>query len=316
MRDSTSAPTTGSASPDSLDRMNTEPVVELSEVRKRYGDVEALKGVDIAIRRGEVVAVLGPNGAGKTTSISLMLGLAQPTSGAVRVFGLDPGSAQARSRTGAMLQESGLPEQLTVTELVRLFRSYYPTPLLTDRVIQVAGLREVARKRFGELSGGQRQRVYFALAICGDPELLVLDEPTVALDVEGRRLFLDFVGEWARSGRTIVLTTHHMEEAGHLARRIIVLDRGVVLADESPQALRARVPGKRIRIRLGAPLAADALAALPVSGVRREADHLHLLTTDPAGVLGALYARQVAITDVEVAGADLEEAFVQITGRS
>jgi ABC-2 type transport system ATP-binding protein len=295
--------------------MNRQPVVELGEVRKRYGNLEALKGVDVAIGRGEVVAVLGPNGAGKTTSINVMLGLAPPTSGTVRVFGQDPASVQVRSRSGAMLQDSGLPELLTVTELIRLFRSYYPTPLLTDRVIQVAGLKECARKRFGELSGGQRQRVYFALAICGDPELLFLDEPTVALDVEGRHLFLDFVGEWARSGRTIVLTTHYMEEAAQLARRIIVLDRGVVLADESPDALRARVPGKRIQLRLGAPLAADALASLPVSGVQREGDRVHLLTTDPSGVLRALYARQVAITDVEVAGADLEEAFVQITGR-
>jgi ABC-2 type transport system ATP-binding protein len=295
--------------------MNEPPVVELSEVHKRYGGVEALKGVDLAIGRGEIVAVLGPNGAGKTTSISLMLGLIRPTSGTVRVFGQDPSGVRVRSRIGAMLQESGLPEQLAVAELVRLFRSYYPSPLLTDRVLRIAGLEEIARKQFGDLSGGQRQRVYFALAICGDPELLFLDEPTVGLDVEGRRLLIDFVGERARSGGTFVLTTHHMEEAGQLARRIVVLDRGVVLADESPEALRARVPSKRVRLRLGAPLAADALASLPVSGVERGRDQLHLLTTDPAGVLGALYARQVAITDVEVAGADLEEAFVQITGR-
>jgi ABC-2 type transport system ATP-binding protein len=293
-----------------------QPVVELREVHKRYGQVEALRGVDLVLDRGEVVAVLGPNGAGKTTSISLMLGLAQATSGTVRIFGQDPASVQARSRSGAMLQDSGLPEQLTVTELIRLFRSYYPTPLLTERVIQVAGLQECARSRFGELSGGQRQRVYFALAICGDPELLFLDEPTVALDVEGRRLFLDFVGEWARSGRTIVLATHHMAEADQLASRIVVLNRGVVLADEPPEAIRARVPGRQVRLRLAAPLAADALAALPVSGVQHQADRLHLLTTDPAGVLQALYARRVAISDVEVAGADLEEAFVQITARN
>ena len=296
--------------------MSSQPIVELREVHKRYGQVEALKGVDLTISRAEVVAVLGPNGAGKTTSISLMLGLAQPTSGSVRVFGQDPASVQVRSRAGAMLQDSGLPEQLTVTELIRLFRSYYPAPLLTERVIQVAGLQECARKQFGELSGGQRQRVYFALAICGDPELLFLDEPTVALDVEGRRLFLDFMGEWARSGRTILLTTHYMEEAAQLARRIVVLDRGAVLADESPEAIRARVPGKQIRLRLGAPLGPEALASLPISGVQRDTEHLQLLTTDPAGVLRALYARGVAITDVEVAGADLEEAFVQITRRN
>jgi ABC-2 type transport system ATP-binding protein len=294
--------------------VNAQPVVELREVRKRYGPVEALRGVDLAIRRGEVVAVLGPNGAGKTTSISLMLGLSRPTSGTVRAFGQDPAGRAVRGRCGAMLQDTGLPDPLTAAELVRLFRSYYSTPLPAERVIEVAGLRGFARKRYGDLSGGQRQRVAFALAICGDPELLFLDEPTVGLDVEGRRLFLDFMGEWARSGRTIVLTTHYMEEASHLARRIVVLDRGAVLADETPDAFRARVPGKRVRIRLGGPLAADALASLPVSGVQRDADWLHLLTADPAAVLQALYARRVAISDVEVAGADLEEAFVQLTG--
>ena len=292
------------------------PVVQLSEIHKRYGQVEALAGVDLTIRSGEVVTVLGPNGARKTTSIGLMLGLTRPTSGTVRLFGEDPASVRARSRTGAMLQDSGLPEQLTVTELIRLLRSYYPTPLLTERVVQVAGLQDCGGKRFGELSGGQRQRVYFALAICGDPELLFLDEPTVALDVEGRRLFLDFIGEWARSGRTIVLTTHHLEEAAQLATRIVVFDRGAVIADEPPAAIRARVPGKRIRIRLGATLPPDALHELHVSGVQHEANRLELLTADPAGVLRALYARRVAITDVEVAGADLEQAFIQITRRT
>jgi ABC-2 type transport system ATP-binding protein len=268
------------------------------------------------IGRGEVVAVLGPNGAGKTTSMKLMLGIGRPTAGTVRVFGGEPASTEARSRYGAMLQDSGLPELLTVTELVRLFRSYYPSPLPAARVVHLAGLEECAKRRFGELSGGQRQRLYCGLAICGDPDLLFLDEPTVGLDVEGRRLFISLIGEWARSGKTIVLTTHHMEEAGQLASRVVVMDRGSVLADESPEALRARVPGKRIRLRLGAPLAADALASLPISGVERRSDQLQLLTPDPAGVLQALFARRVSITDLEVIGADLEEAFMQITRRN
>jgi ABC-2 type transport system ATP-binding protein len=252
-----------------------EPVVELHHVHKRYGPVVALNGVDIAIGRGEVVAWWGPNGAGKTTSMKLMLGLGRPTAGAVRVFGGDPAGVDARSRCGAMLQDSGLPELLTVTELVRLFRSYYPSPLPAAQVIELAGLQECAGTRFGQLSGGQRQRLYCGLAICGDPDLLVLDEPTVGLDVEGRRLFLGVIGDWAQSGKTIVLTTHHLEEAGLLASRVVVLDRGSVLADESPEALRARVPGKRIRLRLGAPLPTDALAFLPISAVERHSDQLH-----------------------------------------
>src|SRR5207253_3915979 len=165
-------------------------VVELDSVRKDYGSVAALKGVDLTIHRGEVVAILGPNGAGKTTSISLMLGLRRPTAGQVRLFGLAPTDRRARSRCGVMLQESGVAGTLTVRETVDLFRTYYPAPLAAERAIAMAGLEAVAERRVAALSGGQRQRLYFALAVCGDPRVLFLDEPTVGMDVESRRAFL------------------------------------------------------------------------------------------------------------------------------
>src|SRR5205807_316600 len=199
-----------------------QPPSELIDAHKTYGSVEALRGVDVAIEPRELVAMLGPNGAGKTTAISLMLGLRRPTAGSARLFGLDPTERRARSRCGVMLQESGVDTALHVRELVELFRSYYPRPMPAERAIGLAGLQEQARVPAGKLSGGQRQRLYYALAICGDPEVLFLDEPTVGMDVESRRAFLSSIEEFAANGRTIVLTTHYLEEADQLAQRIVV----------------------------------------------------------------------------------------------
>jgi ABC-2 type transport system ATP-binding protein len=292
----------------------TTTVVELEGARKRYGAVEALRGVDLRIGAGEIVAMLGPNGAGKTTSISLMLGLRRPTAGRARLFGLDPGDRRARSRTGVMLQESGVPGTLTVREIVDLVRAYYPRPLPAARAIALAGLAERADTRVGQLSGGERQRVYFALAVCGDPELLVLDEPTVGMDVEARQAFLASMRELADAARTIVLTTHYLEEADALARRIVVIDRGVVIADAAPAALKARMPSKRVSFRLAAGFDV-ALDWLPASAVERTGDRVRLLSAEPETVLRELFRRGVAVTDLEVVGADLEDAFLALTGR-
>jgi ABC-2 type transport system ATP-binding protein len=291
----------------------TPPVVELERARKRYGAVEALRGVDLRIGRGEVVAMLGPNGAGKTTSISLMLGMRRPTEGRVRLFGMPPGDRRARSRTGVMLQESGVPGTLTVRELIDLFRAYYPRPLPAARAIELAGLADKAAARVAELSGGQRQRLYFALAVCGDPEVLFLDEPTVGMDVEARQAFLASIRELAAAERTIVLTTHYLDEADALARRIVVIDRGVVIADAAPADLKARMPSKRMRFRMAGPLDGAALDGLPVTGIERTGDRVQLLSAEPEMVLRELFRRGVALSDLEVVGADLEEAFLALT---
>jgi ABC-2 type transport system ATP-binding protein len=277
--------------------------------------VEALRGVDLSIRRGEVVAMLGPNGAGKTTSISLMLGLRQPTAGQVRLFGLPPTDRRARSRCGVMLQESGTTSVLTVSEIVDVFRACYPAPLSAERAIAMAGLTEQAAARIGTLSGGQRQRLYFALAICGDPEILFLDEPTVGMDVEARRAFVASIQALAAAGKTIVFTTHYLREAEEMARRIVVIDQGTVIADASPQEMKARVPGKKITLIAGRPFVPPDFEGLPASVLSVAGDRASLLSSEPAAVLRELFRRGVDVTDLEVSGADLEEAFLALTRR-
>ncbi len=288
------------------------PAAELVQATKRYGSVEALKGVSLRIELGEVVAMLGPNGAGKTTSISLLLGLRKATSGKALLFGLEPTDLRARSRVGVMLQESGVPAMLKVSEIIDLFRSYYRNPLPRDRAIAMAGLEEKAGALVKELSGGQRQRLYFALAVCGNPDVLFLDEPTVGMDVEGRRSFIERIAEFAQMGRTVVLTTHYLEEADQLAKRVIVIDRGVVIADATPAVIKSKVAGKRVRF-VAPGIHEKNLEGLPVSAVTIKDDSVQLLTNQPESVLRDLFARGVQISDLEVSGADLEDAFIAMT---
>ena len=291
--------------------MPVAAAAQLIDATKKYGSVEALKGVSIDIELGDVVAMLGPNGAGKTTSISLLLGLRKPTSGKALLFGLKPDDLNARSRVGVMLQESGIPMVLKVSELVDLFRSYYPKPMARDRAIAMAGLEEKANAQVKELSGGQKQRLYFALAVCGDPDVLFLDEPTVGMDVEGRRSFIERIAEFIQIGRTVVLTTHYLEEADQLAKRVIVIDRGLVIADASPQEIKSKVAGKRVRF--AATLAEKDLEGLPVSSSTIQDHRVQLLTNQPEAVLRELFRRGVEMSDLEVSGADLEDAFISLT---
>ena len=215
------------------------PAAELHGVTKRYGTVTALDSVSLAIAPGKVTALLGPNGAGKTTAVRLMLGLTRPTHGLARLFGADPGDIEARRRTGVMLQVAKVPETLRVREHIDLFRSYYREPMSLDVTLAAAGLASLADRKYGELSGGQQQRVQFALAICGNPELLFLDEPTVGLDVISRRAFWQEVRSLAARGRGILLTTHYLEEADALADRVVVLHEGRIVADGTPSSLKA-----------------------------------------------------------------------------
>ncbi|HEX6547214.1 MAG TPA: ABC transporter ATP-binding protein [Candidatus Dormibacteraeota bacterium] len=290
-----------------------DPVVELRGVTKRYGTIDALRGVDLAIQPGELVAMLGPNGAGKTTSISLMLGLRRPTTGTARLFGMDPGDRRARSRCGVMLQESGVSAVLRVRELVDLFRAYYPDPMPAERAIAMAGLEQQARQAAGKLSGGQRQRLYFALAVCGDPDLLFLDEPTVGMDVEGRHAFLGAIREFAASGKTIVLTTHYLEEADALAERVVVIDRGLVVADAPPAEIKRRVGGKRVSFTSDRPLSEADFDGLPLASLQIEDARVRLFSAQPEELLRQLFDRRVAVADLEVTGGDLEEAFLDLT---
>ncbi len=219
--------------------METIPA-RLSNATKTYGDVRALRGVDLEVRRGEMLALLGANGAGKTTAIRLLLGLARPSNGSATIFGSDPRSSSARTQVGAMLQVSSVPETLTVREHIELFSSYYPRPLPLRRTLELAALERLATRRFGALSGGERQRVFFALAICGDPELLFLDEPTAGLDVETRRLLWDSMRALVARGKSVLLTTHYLEEADALADRVTLLAHGIVLANGTPSEIKTR----------------------------------------------------------------------------
>ena len=213
---------------------NLAPAASLERVSKNYGDVPALRNVDFAVRPGEVVALLGPNGAGKTTAVKLLLGLMPPNAGRVRVLGRDPTNPENRIRTGTMLQIGRVPETLRVREHIDLFASYYPNPLPVKEVVAAAGLEKFVDRKFGDLSGGQRQRVLFALAICGDPDLLLLDEPTVGLDVEARRALWDEIRNLVDRGKTVLLTTHYLEEADALADRIAVIHQGKIIAEGTP----------------------------------------------------------------------------------
>lgn len=288
------------------------PVAELRRAFKRYGAVTALDGVDFQMPPGEVVALLGPNGAGKTTAVHLLLGLLRPSSGEATLFGLDPREAEARVRIGAMLQISKVPETLKVREHVDLISSYYPRPLPRSESLALAGLGEVEERLFGKLSGGQKQRLLFALALCGNPDLLFLDEPTVGLDVEARRALWTVIQGKAREGRSVLLTTHYLEEADALADRIVLIRRGRIVAEGTPSEIKARAAGRKVRCRTSLPLAD--VAALPgVRNARRDGEITELFAAEAERVLFELMGRDRSLSSLEVRGADLEEAFLALT---
>ncbi len=287
-------------------------VASLEGVNKNYGNIRALRGVDFRVRAGEVVALLGPNGAGKTTAVKLLLGLIQPNTGKVRVFGGDPTNPENRMRTGAMLQVGRVPETLRVREHIDLFSSYYKRPMATADVLAAAGLEKLGDRKFGDLSGGQRQRVLFALAICGDPDLLFLDEPTVGLDVEARRMLWDEIRRMVSRGKTVLLTTHYLQEADALADRVAVINQGEIIAQGTPSEIKAKTAGKRIRCITS--LSVSALRQIPgVTDVKedREAVELHAVAAEP--IVRELLSRDAELSGLEVTSAGLEEAFIALT---
>lgn len=287
-------------------------VASLDGVNKNYGDIRALKGVNFRVRAGELVALLGPNGAGKTTAVKLLLGLLQPNAGKARVFGGDPTNPENRMRTGTMLQVGRVPETLRVREHIDLFSSYYQTPMPLSSVLTATGLEKLADRKFGDLSGGQRQRVLFALAICGNPDLLFLDEPTVGLDVEARRMLWEQIRQLVEHGKTVLLTTHYLQEADALADRVAVINKGEIIAEGTPAEIKAQTAGKRIRCITDIPIAL--LHKIPgVTQVKgdREAIELHVAEAEP--VLRELLARDAYLSGLEVNAAGLEEAFLALT---
>jgi ABC-2 type transport system ATP-binding protein len=297
----------------------SDTVAALSGITKRYASgVTALDDLSLTLKRGEIVALLGPNGAGKSTAVKLMMGLSTPTSGTARIFGEDPRNTHARLRTGVMLQVGRAPEMLRVREHVNIFRGYYPSPMPYTDIVKAAALEGIEDRMFGHLSGGQKQRMLFALALAGDPDLIFLDEPTVGLDIEARRAMWSQIRSLATRGKTVLLTTHYLEEADALAHRIVVINKGRVICSGTPaevKSLGADGRSASIRIiRCVTSLPVDKLRALIGVTHSEKADGVTTLTsTQPESTLRELLALDQSLHSLEVAGPALEDAFLALT---
>ncbi len=288
--------------------------IRFEKVVKTYGKHKALNGLDLTIEPGRVTALLGPNGAGKTTTVSLLLKLAKPDEGRVLVGSLSPGHRELRERIGVMLQESAAPDGLTVQETLQLFRSYYRKPLPLERLLDIAGLAKEAKQRATSLSGGQRRRLAFAMALAGDPDTIVLDEPTVGMDVESRARFWEVVRALASGGRTILLTTHYLEEADAVADRIVVIAEGKLVAEGTPAQLKAGMPLRSISFKAARMPSEQELSALPgVEEVRIAGDDIRLLASDTDKLLPIILAAGWDIANIQVQTASLESVFRQLT---
>jgi ABC-2 type transport system ATP-binding protein len=315
----TPSPVPDFSPPQSFETRDVPPdasAVAFRAVRRDFGHATALDNVDLDIGVGEMVALLGPNGAGKSTAIGLMLGLLAPSAGTARTLGLDPATAVRAGRVGAMLQSASLPAGARVGELVDLARGLYPRPLSRADVIERAGLADLVGRRGDTLSGGEAQRVRFALAVAGDPDLLFLDEPTVAMDVETRRTFWADMRRAAKEGRTVLFATHYLDEADQVADRIIILDRGRVVAEGSPSTLKASVTERTVRFTLAGADATEAgrIATLPgVRTVERHGAIVRIVTRDADATVQGLVQAGIDFRHLEVAGADLETAFLALT---
>lgn len=289
--------------------------ISVEHVSKRFGAVHAVDDVTFDVAPGTIVALLGPNGAGKTTLISMILGLAQPTTGSVRVFGHRPRDRAAREQLGVMLQHVTLPQSVKVKELLAWFRSFYPHPLAVDHLLQMAGIEHLADREAVKLSGGEQRRLQFALAMAGDPALLVLDEPTTGMDVESRRAFWDSLRSFVHDGRrTLLLTTHHLEEAESVADRIILLKGGRVIADGSLAEIKAQAGNRYVSFIAGPRCSNEQIAELPhVRQVRYSGRHVRIETDRPDDVLRAIILRDLDASSFEVSQGALEDAFVALT---
>ncbi|MEX1830100.1 ABC transporter ATP-binding protein [Luteibacter sp. CQ10] len=294
--------------------MASVDLAEMEGVYKRFGDTTALDGFDLRVRRGELVALLGENGAGKTTAISLMLGLQTPDAGQIRMFGLPPGDMEARRRLGVMLQEVFMAPELKVRELVTLFASYYPDGHDPDEILRMTNTDSLGDRRYGLLSGGQKRQVQFAIALCGKPELLFLDEPTVGLDVQARQGLWDIVRKQVDAGCSILLTTHYLEEAEALADRIVVLAKGRVVKSGTVKEVTQSISTRRITCT--SRLTADevgswpgvAIAVVENGSLKLTVDHAELEST-----VSRLLERDNTLGDLSVSQAGLADAFVKIT---
>jgi ABC-2 type transport system ATP-binding protein len=287
--------------------------IRLAGVTKVFGQVHAVRGIDLTIEQGEVVAFLGPNGAGKTTSIDMMLGLSQPTEGSVEVLGLTPRDAISRGLVSAVMQTGGLLKDLTVRETVAYMASLFADTQPIDEVLRQAGITGIAGRKVGKCSGGEQQRLRFAIALLSDPALLLLDEPTTGMDVEGRRAFWAAIRADAARGRTVLFATHYLEEADQYADRIVLVRKGRIVADGSGAQIKALAAGRTVRATL-AHADHEALSRLPgVESVEVRGDSVLLHAADTDAVARHLLT-QTSARDLEITARSIEDAFLSLTG--
>ncbi len=292
--------------------LTSAPLARLRGVRHHYGKTLALDGLDLALPAGQVLALLGPNGAGKSTAISLLLGLQRADAGTAELFGLPPQSLEARRRAGVMLQAAAVPDTLKVGELIDLTRAYYPQPRSVADLVALAGLDGLMARRYGQLSGGQQRRVQFALAVCGRPDLLFLDEPTTGLDIDARQTLWKAIRELRGQGCAVLLTTHYLEEAEALADRVVVVNHGRVVAEGTVAQIRAHVAQRRIRCISALPV--ERVQGWPgVQWVQRDGARLEIVADAAEAIVRRLLAEDAALTDLEVQRAGLADAFLALT---
>jgi ABC-2 type transport system ATP-binding protein len=276
--------------------------------------VQAVRAIDLDIARGQTVALLGPNGAGKSTTIEMILGLSKPDAGTVEVLGLTPAKAIQRGAIGAMLQVGAVLGELSVRELIDMMGSLFPTPLAVEDTLELAGIADIAERRTNRLSGGQTQRVRFAVAMVSDPDLIILDEPTVAMDVESRVAFWATMRSFTARGKTVIFATHYLEEADAYADRIVLMARGAIVADGTAAELRAASGGRHIRAALPGASARE-LGSLPgVASATVHGDAIDLACSDSDVAIRSLLATHPDAHDIEIVGAGLEQAFLELTG--
>lgn len=295
--------------------METVPAIQLTGLTKKFGDVEAVRGIDLTIDQGEIVAFLGPNGAGKTSTLDIVLGLSKPTSGSANVLGFKPREAISRGLVSAVMQTGGLLKDLTVSETVRYTASLFADTRPVDEVLERAGILELADRKVQKCSGGEQQRLRFAMALLSEPALLLLDEPTTGMDVEGRRAFWSAIREDAQAGRTVLFATHYLEEADQYADRIILISHGKIVADGTGSEIKALASGRTVRVTVDDPTPAlvNSIAALGgVEGVDVRGDSLIVQAKDSDAVARYLLT-QTSARDLEIVAKGLEDAFINLT---
>jgi ABC-2 type transport system ATP-binding protein len=292
------------------------PAIKLSGLTKRFGDLTAVNDVDLTIRPGEVVALLGPNGAGKSTTIDLLLGLALPTDGTAELFGADPRQAIVTGRVGAMLQGGALLPTTTVRESVALIHALHKHPLSVEEAMERAGVTDLARQKIASLSGGQMQRARFAVAVVSNPDLLILDEPTAAMDVAARHSFWESMREFTMAGKTVVFATHYLDEADTFADRVVIMSAGRIIADGTPSEVKSVVSGRTLSFTLADADSRSLGALVGVTRVEQRGTRISLQSEDSDATLRALLASYPAATDIEIVSRNMDDAFMALTSAS